>query len=164
MCAQIGKQTHIDTFCGTFNLKLWSPHIRTTCVPQIGKQTYIYAFCGTYHLKLWPPHIETTCVPHIEKQSLYVATHPILVLYECYYMWPHIVPFLANYLPHQVCSYFRHFQTLFLFWRLPLFQVDWLNFISPFELKLKFIKLIATSWTVISSNFTRSELPSRGCS
>ena len=97
----IGKQTHIDTFCGTRNLKLWPPHIDTTCVVDIGKQTHIDSFCGTYNLKLWPPHIETTCVSHIEKQSLYVATHPILVLYECYYMWPHIVPFSANYLPQK---------------------------------------------------------------
>ena len=89
----------VNHFCGTYNLKLWSPHIGTTCVPHLGKQTHIDTFCGTYNLKLWPPHIETTCVPHTEKQSLYVAPHPILVLYECYFMWPYIVPFSANYLP-----------------------------------------------------------------
>ena len=89
----------VHHFCGTHNLKLWPPHIDTACLVDIGKQTHIDTFCGTYNFKLWPPHIETTCVSHIENQSLYVATHPILVLYECYYMWPHIVPFSANYLP-----------------------------------------------------------------
>ena len=89
----------VHPFCGRHNLKLWLPHIDTACLADIGKQTHIDTFCGTYNFKLWPPHIETTFVSHIEKQSLYVATHPILVLYECYYMWPHIETFSANYLP-----------------------------------------------------------------
>ena len=120
------KLNHAIYFCGTYNLKLWSPHIRTTCVPHLGKQTHIDTFCGTYNLKLWPPHIETTCVPKQENRHtllLFVAhltsncdrhtqrQHVCHTQKNRVYMWPHIQYWY--YMSVTICGHIQyHFRLI----------------------------------------------------
>ena len=75
MCAQIGKQTHIDTICGTFKLKLWPPHIETTCVPKQENR---------HTLVLFVAHLTSNCDRHTQRQ------HVCHTQKNRVYMWPHI--------------------------------------------------------------------------
>ena len=116
----------VNHFCGTHNLKLWPPHIGTTCVPHIGKQTHIDTFCGTYNLKLWPPHIDTTCVADIGNGHTLIfflahitsncgrhtqRQHVCHTQKNRVYMWPHIQYWY--YMSVTICGHIQyHFRLI----------------------------------------------------